>query len=103
MVRAPDRCPEHGITLGDCVLTKRFPRAAALACLVLLASTLASRSAAAAVCTAADVCAASANPCTIAGTKDVGEGCVLDFGTRDVVVSGTLQSAAAGGTYTLRA
>ena len=103
MVRAPDPGPEHGITLGDGVLTKRFPRAATLACLILLTSTLASRSAAAAVCAAADVCAATANPCTIAGTKDVGEGCVLDFGTRDVVVSGALQSAAPGGSYTVRA
>ena len=72
-------------------------------CLVLLASVLASRAAAASVCTAGDVCAATANPCAIAGTKDVGDGCVLDFGSRAVALTGTLQSATPGGSFTVRA
>lgn len=76
-----------------------MPLRPGLACLVLLAS----RSAAAAVCTANDVCSPTANPCTITGTKDVDAGCVLDFGARAVVVSGTLQSTAPGGSFTVRA
>ncbi|MBY0276222.1 hypothetical protein K2Z84_12825 [Candidatus Binatia bacterium] len=55
------------------------------------------------MCSATDLCAANANPCSIGGTKDVGDGCVLDFGARDVVLTGALQSAGAGGSFTVRA
>ena len=74
-----------------------------MTCLVVFASVLASRAETAAVCTASAVCSTTADPCAIGGTKDVGNGCVLDFGTRAVVLSGTLQSATTGGSFTVRA
>lgn len=55
------------------------------------------------VCSAAELCAPSANPCTIAGTRDVSSGCHLDFGTRSVVLTGALQSATTGGAFSLSA
>ena len=51
------------------------------------------------VCSAAELCAPSADPCTIAGTRDVASGCHLDFGTRSVVLTGALQSATTGGAF----
>jgi len=35
------------------------------------------------------------NPCTITGTHNLDDNCILDFGTKTVTVSGTLQSALA--------
>lgn len=64
---------------------------------------LAARADGAPVCTAAELCAPSANPCTIAGTRDVASGCHLDFGTRSVVLTGALQSATPGGSYAVSA
>jgi len=84
-------------------LTARHPTSLSLACLVLAASVLVTRAEGAVVCSASDVCAATANPCTIAGTRDVASGCHLDFGTRAVVVTGTLQSALTGGSFALSA
>lgn len=49
------------------------------------------------------MCAAGADPCTIAGTRDVASGCTLDFGTRAVVLTGALQSATPSGSFTVRA
>jgi cysteine-rich repeat protein len=103
MVRAPGRVPGHVPPPRRSLLTKH-PRAPGLACLILLTSALASPAAAATVsCTASDLCSASANPCTITATRDVGDGCVLDFGARDVVLSGALQSATTSGSFTVRA
>jgi len=73
---------------------------AALAALTTLSPRIA---AAAVVCAASDLCAPGANPCSIAGTRDVGPGCHLDFGTRDVVLTGTLQASAAGGSFRVSA
>jgi len=50
------------------------------------------------VCTAADVsaqdtgCPIGTGPCTITKTVQVGDGCVLDFGARDVTISGRLDT-----------
>ena len=55
------------------------------------------------ICTASDLCAPAANPCTISGVQNVASGCTLDFGARSVVVTGTLQSATAPGSYALSA
>ncbi len=61
------------------------------------------RAAALEACSATDLCAPSANPCTISGTVDVGEACHLDFGTRDVVLTGVLRAAAPGGSFSVSA
>ncbi len=48
------------------------------------------------VCTAAEIaaaepaCPASGGSCVIAGTYEIGDGCVLDFGTRPVTLAGDL-------------
>ncbi len=75
-----------------------------LVALTVATLALAARAEAAApVCTANDVCAPAANPCTISGTRDVASGCHLDFGTRSVVLTGALQAATPGGSYTVSA
>lgn len=63
----------------------------------------AGRAAALDVCSATDLCAPSANPCTISGTVLVGEACHLDFGARDVVLTGVLQAAVPGGSFSVAA
>lgn len=59
--------------------------------------------AATAVCSASELCAPSANPCTISGTRDVASGCALDFGARSVVLTGALQAASPGGSFAVKA
>jgi hypothetical protein len=51
--------------------------------------------------TADDLCAPSADPCTVTGTHAVSPGSIIDVGARRLTVLGTLDLA--GGTMTLRA
>jgi cysteine-rich repeat protein len=73
-----------------------------LALLGLVASSR-DRAWAAPVCTAGQLCTPACASCTIGGTWDVGSGCVLNFGTCSVTVTGTLRAAEAGGGFTLDA
>jgi len=43
------------------------------------------------------------DPCTVAGTWELPEGCLLDFADRCVVVTGTLRAADSGGSFGVRA
>jgi len=69
--------------------------------LLLLALTVPAH--AAVVCGAAALCAAGVDPCDLSGTIDVGEGCALDFGTRSVIVRGTMRAERSGGRFALKA
>ncbi|HEY8514654.1 MAG TPA: hypothetical protein VIS07_03970 [Candidatus Binatia bacterium] len=55
------------------------------------------------VCSAAELCAPAANPCTVSVTRDVAAGCHLDFGARSVVLTGTLQAETPGGSFSVSA
>jgi hypothetical protein len=80
----------------------------ALAALAIAAS-LASSAHALTACTAADVtaqdsgCPANAGPCSITRPFDVGDGCTLDFQTRDVTVGGNGQFDVGSGIMTIKA
>jgi cysteine-rich repeat protein len=53
-------------------------------------------------CDLALLCGAADDPCTVHGTHELDAGCTLDFGTRAVVVTGTLKSAVDGGSFAIR-
>jgi hypothetical protein len=63
----------------------------------------AERSARAAVCAASDICPAGNSSCTIGATLEIRAGCVLDFDTRPVTLTGTLRSEVPGQGFTIRA
>lgn len=71
--------------------------------LLIVATALSPASALAAVCSADAFGCPATGICTIAGSWSVGEGCTIDFGLRDVALTGTIQSDALGGTFSLRA
>ena len=57
-----------------------------------------------ALCTASELCAASANPCVISGAiRTIGQACVLDFGNRTVQITTTLKAEQAHGSFEVRA
>lgn len=47
------------------------------------------------------LCAPADDPCHVAGTHELDDFCTLDFGTRAVVVVGTLKAAVSGGSFTI--
>jgi cysteine-rich repeat protein len=55
------------------------------------------------VCTAAALCGSGTAPCTIAGTHDVSHGCHLDFGSRVITLTGTLQSPTTASSFAITA
>ncbi len=83
-------------------VTRRYPRVLLGTSLVLLV--LGSARGAAALCTANELCGASANPCVISGAiRTIGPACVLDFGSRAVQITTTLKAEQARGSFELRA
>lgn len=55
-------------------------------------------------CSAASFsCPAEPALCVITGTWDISQGCVLDFGTQDVEIRGTLRAETVGGNFDVRA
>jgi len=64
---------------------------------------LAAPARAAVVCSATALCAAAVDPCDLSGTIDVGEGCTLDFGTRSVIIRGTMRAERSSGRFALKA
>src|SRR5689334_11862983 len=43
------------------------------------------------------------NPCTITGSHLINDGCFLDFGTKNVTISGSLVNAVDGGSFAIAA
>src|SRR5262249_28445780 len=84
-------------------IPRRDPRFIVGTLLAAAALVSAERSASAAVCAATDICAAGNSSCTIGATVEIRAGCVLDFGTRPVTLTGTLRSEAPGQAFTIRA
>ena len=83
-------------------VTRRYPRVLLGTSLVLLV--LGSARGAGALCTANELCGASANPCVISGAiRTIGPACVLDFGSRAVQITTTLKAEQARGSFELRA
>lgn len=74
-----------------------------LPALLAVAGVSATPAHAALVCTAAALCGSGSGPCTIAGTSDVGHGCHLDFGTRAITLTGTLQSQSTSSSFSISA
>src|SRR5262245_28551265 len=68
---------------------------------LFLASALPAR--AATVCSASDLCPPGMAPCTISGINDVGNACHLDFGTRAITLTGTLQAQTTGSSFSIAA
>jgi cysteine-rich repeat protein len=52
-------------------------------------------------CSADLLCAPTDDPCVVAGTHEIDDFCTLGFGTRSVVVSGTLKAAVSGGRFAI--
>jgi hypothetical protein len=52
---------------------------------------------------ACDSSICGASPCTISGTHTIDSGCVLDFGTKDVILAGTLQGDSNASCYSILA
>src|SRR5579885_1887412 len=77
----------------------------AVALLLATAAALVPRPASAAiVSTAADVCAPTANPCTVSTDLKVASGATLDFGSRALVIArGASLDASPGGMFTINA
>src|SRR5262245_40187441 len=82
-------------------IPRRVPRFIVGTLLAALVS--AERSARAAVCAANDICVAANSSCTIGATFEIRAGCVLDFGTRPVTLTGILRSETPGQGFTIRA
>lgn len=55
------------------------------------------------MCSATALCAAGVDPCDLSTTIDVAEGCTLDFGTRSVIIRGTMRAQRSGGSFALKA
>lgn len=73
-------------------------RAAVVIALIVLASSGAS------IAACSPTICVGGNPCTISGVKTIDNGCSLDWGpSQDVVVTGTLTTAATGHSYSLSA
>ena len=57
--------------------------------------------AARAECAVDALCAPADDPCVVTGTHEIDDGCLLAFGTRAVLLSGTLKAGISGGSFTI--